>query len=441
MLTKRASQPFNIADSSDTNNNNNSNSNTPEGATGGIHANTSDPLSTIQADLVSKLPVIDDPSLAVDTNDPVVKSNILLMTTLLSNRSASHCSSGAFYEALLDAMAVIKWRPEWVKGHFRKGEALLGLKLLDLALEAYQTAIALDKESGTIKGRILRISARSNDEKRGLAIHQLLPGREICLKSVMQPVQSLIFDYAVQMRNHIHLIGNIHSKECLVVDICWDVDGVIAFAKTQGLTIVGAICTHYHLDHVGGIPPPPFDGYGVRVDGVAKILKKLPNIKAYAHKLDIDQIIKLNPELSASRFQETPDGFTLYLPLAANTNPDQFERISSDSYQTKDGAFLTECKFMHTPGHTPGSQCILVNRDRLFSGDTLFPGSCGRVDSPDSSKTDMYESLQVRLASLPGKVIVYPGHDYGGDITTIEREREVGLLFPADRERFLKQFG
>ena len=67
-------------------------------------------------------------------------------------------------------------------------------------------------------------------------------------------------------------------------------------------------------------------------------------------------------------------------------------------------------KFIHTPGHTPGSQCFLVG-DALVSGDTLFIGSCGRVDLPGSDPKQLYESLDT-LGKLPDSTRLYPGHNY-----------------------------
>ncbi len=69
-------------------------------------------------------------------------------------------------------------------------------------------------------------------------------------------------------------------------------------------------------------------------------------------------------------------------------------------------------KFLHTPGHTPGCLCIIVDEKYLLTGDTLFIGDCGRTDLSDGSNKQMFASLQM-LKSLPDKLIVYPGHDYG----------------------------
>jgi len=69
-----------------------------------------------------------------------------------------------------------------------------------------------------------------------------------------------------------------------------------------------------------------------------------------------------------------------------------------------------EVEFLHTPGHTPGSQCFRV-RDVLVSGDTLFLQGCGRVDLPGSDPDAMYASLR-KLATLPDDTVVFPGHQY-----------------------------
>jgi glyoxylase-like metal-dependent hydrolase (beta-lactamase superfamily II) len=79
-------------------------------------------------------------------------------------------------------------------------------------------------------------------------------------------------------------------------------------------------------------------------------------------------------------------------------------------------------KLLHTPGHTPGSQCFLVE-SRLVSGDTLFIGGCGRVDLPGGDAEQMYHSLTQVLGRLPGETRLYPGHDYSDKpVSTIADE-------------------
>ncbi|MDX1385759.1 MAG: MBL fold metallo-hydrolase, partial [Thermoanaerobaculia bacterium] len=71
-----------------------------------------------------------------------------------------------------------------------------------------------------------------------------------------------------------------------------------------------------------------------------------------------------------------------------------------------------EVRFLHTPGHTPGSQCYLID-NRLVAGDTLFVQGCGRVDLPGGDPEQMYFTLTQKLAKLPSDTVLYPGHHYG----------------------------
>lgn len=125
--------------------------------------------------------------------------------------------------------------------------------------------------------------------------------------------------------------------------------------------------------------------------------------------------MKANPELSMDRVMVVEDGLEISLPMPSPNQPDT-------SLNPK-----TTLTFIHTPGHTPGSQCILVNNCRLITGDTIFPGCCGRLDFPDSSPSLMRESLS-KISLLDGNVVIYPGHSYGGSFTTIHRERQGGFL-------------
>ena len=84
---------------------------------------------------------------------------------------------------------------------------------------------------------------------------------------------------------------------------------------------------------------------------------------------------------------------------------------------------------MHTPGHTPGSQCFLVD-GKLVAGDTLFLEGCGRTDLPGSDPDAMYESLTQRLAIVPDDTILYPGHLYAPDpFATMGETRQRNYVF------------
>src|SRR4029077_10406760 len=98
--------------------------------------------------------------------------------------------------------------------------------------------------------------------------------------------------------------------------------------------------------------------------------------------------------------------------------------------------------FLHTPGHTPGSQCFLVEGN-LVSGDTLFVNSCGRVDLPGSDPEAMYYSLNQTLRSLPDTTVVYPGHAYSSESSTTigaQKRTNMYMRFPS-LEDFLDAMG
>jgi glyoxylase-like metal-dependent hydrolase (beta-lactamase superfamily II) len=214
-----------------------------------------------------------------------------------------------------------------------------------------------------------------------LYFRQLLAGRDFALTNRI----------AAQMVNFVYLVGDRQTGECLVVDPAWDVQGLIDVAEADGMKIVGALATHYHPDHVGG----GLMGFGV--EGVATLLERI-GVKVHVNREEA-RGVKLVTGISES---------------------DMVRHDSGDELQLGE----VKIEFIHTPGHTPGSQCFLVNRQRLVSGDTLFVKGCGRVDLPGSDPEKMYESLTQKLAKLPDETILYPGHDYADRPTsTIGEEK------------------
>ena len=90
---------------------------------------------------------------------------------------------------------------------------------------------------------------------------------------------------------------------------------------------------------------------------------------------------------------------------------------------------MSRLSLLHTPGHTPGSQCFLA-AGALVSGDTLFIGGCGRVDLPGSDPDAMYHSLTQVLAKLPTDTVLFPGHNYASKpVSTIGDEKTREPLF------------
>jgi glyoxylase-like metal-dependent hydrolase (beta-lactamase superfamily II) len=175
------------------------------------------------------------------------------------------------------------------------------------------------------------------------------------------------------MMNYVYLIGSATTREVAVVDPAWEIDRIVALANAEDLTISALLVSHHHMDHTNGILP----------------LMEQTKAKVYINKNDAEFVKGLNP--SSSDVVKVESGEELKL-----------------------GEFTV--RFIHTPGHTPGSQCFHVENN-LVSGDTLFIGSCGRCDLPGSDPEQMYFSLQ-RLAKLDPQTALYPGHNYALEPTS-----------------------
>jgi len=212
------------------------------------------------------------------------------------------------------------------------------------------------------------------------------------------------------MQNFVYVIADPITHEAVVVDPAWDVDRVLQIIEAEDLHLKAALITHFHPDHLGG------EFMGHRIPGTAELLNRNQKIKAYIHKSEADFASQI-AGLSASDLVRTDTDTEL--TLGAHT-----------------------LRFVHTPGHTPGSQCFLID-GRLISGDTLFVGGCGRVDLPGSDPAQMYDSLVNKLKRLPDDTVLYPGHNYGDRATsTIAEEKRRNVYMRFDRlEEFLGLMG
>jgi glyoxylase-like metal-dependent hydrolase (beta-lactamase superfamily II) len=191
------------------------------------------------------------------------------------------------------------------------------------------------------------------------------------------------------MQNYVYLVGDPETREAAVIDAAWDIDAIIDAAASDGYTITKALITHFHPDHLGG------RFMGMSVTGAAELVGRLP-IKAYINKHEAGFVGRIS-DLPASDLVAVDAGDTVQVGKVPLT-------------------------FVHTPGHTPGSQCFLVDGN-LISGDTLFVGSCGRTDLPGSDPAALYESLKT-LQSLPDDTVLHPGHNYADRSTsTIGHEK------------------
>src|SRR5262249_38674639 len=143
--------------------------------------------------------------------------------------------------------------------------------------------------------------------------------------------------------------------------------------------LTGVLVTHYHPDHVGG------DLGGWSIAGVPELLA-----------LGVDAKVHVQADEAWGMKRVT-----------GCSDSDLVLHASGDTVNV--GA--VDITLIHTPGHTPGSQCFHVD-GKLVSGDTLFLDGCGRTDLPGGNPEQLYESLTQKLAVVPDDTVLYPGHLY-----------------------------
>ena len=198
-----------------------------------------------------------------------------------------------------------------------------------------------------------------------------------------------------EMANFVYLLGSTATRECVLVDPAWQVDALLDQAEADGMTVTGALVTHYHQDHVGG------SIFGMEIEGLARLLARHP-VPIHVNKHEAEGLKKVTG-VSDSDLVRAEGGDTVEI-----------------------GGIRV--RLLHTPGHTPGSQCFLVEEagqeGRLVSGDTLFLGSCGRVDLPGGDPEALYESLNGVLGRLPDETALYPGHRYAAEPSSTMGEQK-----------------
>ena len=227
---------------------------------------------------------------------------------------------------------------------------------------------------------------------------QLLSGRAF---AVSDPL-------AQSMANNVYLIGDLDTRECVVVDPAYHVDEILDTANNDDMTITGVLVSHYHADHIGG------SMMGHTIEGLTRLLEVL-DVPIHANRHEVPWI-----------------GRTTGLSADAITSHDGGDVVNVGSLAIE---------LVHTPGHTPGSQCFHFH-GALVSGDTLFLDGCGRTDLPGSNSEDMYYSLRT-IASLPDETVVFPGHRYSehpfGDLRTIKAHNHV--FRPNSVDQWMQWFG
>jgi glyoxylase-like metal-dependent hydrolase (beta-lactamase superfamily II) len=240
-------------------------------------------------------------------------------------------------------------------------------------------------------------SPAMSDER--LYFRQLLSGRDFALDD---PV-------ARQMVNFAYLIGDRDTGEAVIVDPAYAVGELLDLLAADDMTCVGALASHFHADHVGG------DLMGYPIEGITGLLERV-QVPIHVQRDEVPWVVR-----------------------SSGAGEDDLVAHSSGDVVSVGGL---DIELVHTPGHTPGSQCFSV-AGRLVSGDTLFLDGCGRTDLPGSDPEQMYESLTTRLARFPDDVVLYPGHLYSPEPSaSLGETRQRNYVFrPKSLEQWMMFLG
>jgi hydroxyacylglutathione hydrolase len=185
------------------------------------------------------------------------------------------------------------------------------------------------------------------------------------------------------MANFTYIIADIQTHLAVIVDPSWDLEEIFHLLTEKKLKAKHIINTHSHFDHVFGN------------DEVAKVTGATV-VQHSNSKLHKDMAVAENDVIS----------------------------IGS-----------VDVRVLHTPGHSEDSICLIIEKEAVFTGDTLFVGGLGRIDLPGGNPKDMYLSLYTKVAALEDQLTVYPGHDYGSfPVSTIGKEKQLNLALQAKSE-------
>ena len=198
------------------------------------------------------------------------------------------------------------------------------------------------------------------------------------------------------MQNFIYLIGDPATREAAVVDPGWEIPRVLRTAADDGYRIVKVFVTHHHFDHVMGL---------------GELLRAV-DVPVVVHRKDA-------PLVKGEPGSRKPVGGGETIPVGA-----------------------IAVQLLHTPGHTPGSVCLLVD-GRLLSGDTLFINGCGRCDLPGGDPRQLFESLSKTLKVLDDSTTLCPGHNYADTPTSRlgDEKRSNPFLAAPTQDDFLRLTG
>ena len=232
-----------------------------------------------------------------------------------------------------------------------------------------------------------------------LYFRQLLSGRDFAQDDQI----------ARQMRNFCYLVGDVETRQVVVVDPAYNVDDLVALAAAGDMEVVGALATHYHADHIGGTM------MGFKLKGISELLN-LVQVPVHVQAAEAEFVRKVTD-------------------------------VSDDDLVIHDGSDTVmvgeiPIELIHTPGHTPGSQTFLVD-NHFLGGDTLFIDGCGRTDLPGGDPAELYASLTQRLAHVPDEAVLFPGHLYSVDPSqSMGLTRKHNYVFaPKNADQWLAMFG
>jgi len=243
------------------------------------------------------------------------------------------------------------------------------------------------------------MGAMTSDSNDRLYFRQLLAGRDIAIND---PI-------ARQMVNFVYLVGDRDTGEAMVIDAAYDVAGILDLLAADDMRLTGALATHYHPDHVGG------DMMGHSIQGVHELLELAP-VPVHVQADEAPWVLRVT-DTSVTDLVQHEGGDVVMV-----------------------GEIPIE--LLHTPGHTPGSQCFLVD-NRLVAGDTLFLEGCGRTDLPGGDPAQLYRSITTTLAKVPDDAVLFPGHLYSPEPSaTMGETRKWNYVFkPETEQQWLAMFG
>jgi len=221
--------------------------------------------------------------------------------------------------------------------------------------------------------------------------------------TTVEPELKIIHQVTGPIETNCYLIYDNQTMEVALVDVGDAIDTLLQYIEENDLDVKYILCTHGHYDHVIGVPD---------------ILDRFPEAKTVIHKLDYDDMLvqgewvleNMDPEfIEWMRNDPETNKFFEWDPTTFG-EPDI---LIEEGQELQLGNFTI--KVIHSPGHSTGSVCYLVD-GKLLSGDVLFYRTVGRTDVQNSSREDQIRSVQRLYEILPDSTLVYPGHMQFTDI-------------------------